>query len=259
MDIPIKMIDLATAICWAFLIMFFVSAVYSIKDLKLDFGNLQTGITPDGKIIFSLPVEIANNGYYNIGLFNLTTRVLDENGSTITEGSTLIQSLRIGEKQSILHNMTFDANRLLMQTQEYLFNDTQLNTIESVSMKLGEVIPVHASYNLSIPWGAPLHDFKLGEPQYSVLNYTHMQIAFRLSFDNHAFFDVAGEAQIRMYNSTGQPIGSGQTEVKASQQSQYKNYIALQAAVSSITQTGRFEIEFQTSLFSLGPLVIPYG
>jgi hypothetical protein len=258
MDIPIKMIDFATATCWVFLIMFCVSAVYSVKDLGLSIGNPQTGITSDSKILFSFPVEIANNGFYDIGSFNFTTEVLSESGSTITEGSTLIPTIGKGVKLSILHNMTLDINRLLQSDQECLFNDTQLDTVESVGMKIGAIIPVQASGNFSISWGAPFHDFKLGNRQYSELNYTHTQVIVPMGFDNHAFFDVTGEILLQMYDNTGQLIGHGQTLIEAEQHSHYEGHIEL-AVATSITRTGRFELEFQTPLFSSTSKVIPYG
>lgn len=253
------MLDRATAVCWVLLIVFSVSAVYSIKDVEFNFGEPQTAATSDGRILFSLPINIANEGYYDVGLFNVTTRVLDQNGFTVTEGSTFISTIRRGEKLSILHNMTLDVNRLLQFSQKYLFNDTQLSATESVSMKLAELIPVQASRNFTIPWGAPLYNFRLGEPQYNMFNLTHTQVSVPLSFDNHALVDVNGEAQTRMFNSANQLIGFGRTETKAAQNSLYDGQIVIYAATSSITRAGRFELEFQTQLFSYGPVVIPYG
>jgi hypothetical protein len=259
MNASIRMVDFAIAVCWVILIAFSASAVYSVKDLGLDFGEAKIGFTPDGKILYSLQVEIANRGYYNIGLFNITTEVLDENGSIMTEGSTVVPVIPKGEKLSIFHNLTFDPHRLLGLNQERLVNDTWLDAIEVVSMKLAEIIPVQASLNSSIPWGAPLHGFKLGEPRYAVLNYTCTQVSVPISFDNHAFFDVVGETEIRMYSSTNQLMGVGRTKIEAAQHSHYDGLVELGVGVSTMTQTGRFELEFQTSLFSFGPLVIAYG
>ena len=259
MDIPIKMIDIVTIISWIFLIIFSVSAVYSIKDLTFDFGVSQLGTTSDGKILFSLPIEIANKGYYNVGLFNVTTIVLAENSSVIAEGSTLIPTIGKGETVTVLHNMTFDVAHLLQFNQSYLFNDTQLNTVESVSMRLGGFIPVQASGNFSIPWGAPLYNFKLGEPQYTVLNFTHMQVTVPMSFDNHATVDITGEAQIRMYNSTNELVGFDRIDIEALQHSHYGGNLRLYAVTSSVTQTGWFELRLQIGLFNYGPVVIPYG
>lgn len=259
MDIPIKMIDIATIVCWIFLIIFSVSAVYSVKDLAFDLGRPQLGTTSDGKILFSLPLEIANKGYYNIGLFNVTTKILAENGSIIAEGSTLIPTIEKGETVTVLHNMTFDVAHLLQFDQSYLFNDTQLNTVESVSMRLGEFIPVQASGNFSIPWGAPLYNFKLGEPQYTVINFTHMQVVVPISFDNHAVVDIAGEAQISMYNGTDELVGFDRIDIEALQHSHYDGNFRLYAVTSSITRTGWFELRLQMGLFNYGPMVILYG
>jgi hypothetical protein len=259
MNIPIRMIDLATAVCWVLLIILSASAVYSVKDVQFGLGELQTGMTPDGKILFSLPINISNEGYYDIGSFNFTTRILDQNDNQITEGSTLISTVRRGEKLSVFHNMTFDLNSLQQFDQKYLFNDTQLNATESVSMKLGEIIPVQASENFTILWGAPLYNFELGQPQYSMLNSTHMRVTVFLGFDNHAPIDIIGQAQICMFNSANQLIGLGKTEIKAAQRSHYDNYVGLYVETASVARTARLELEFKTPLFSYGPVVIPYG
>jgi hypothetical protein len=258
MDVPIKMIDFATAICWVILIVFSASAVYSVKDLEFNSGEPQIGATSDGRILLSLPINISNNGYYDIGLFNFTTSVQDQKGSTIAQGSTLIPTIRRGEKLLFLHNMTIDANSMLQLNQKYLFNDTQLSATESVSMKLGELIPVQASGNFTIPWGAPLYNLKLGEVQYNTFNLTYTRVIVPLSFDNHASIDIKGEAQILLYNGANQPIGLGRTEVEAAQHSHYDGQVELYVATSSITPTERFELEFQTPLFNYGPAVTPY-
>jgi hypothetical protein len=155
--------------------------------------------------------------------------------------------------------MTFAISRLLQLSQTYLFNDTELNTLEFISMKLGQFIPVQVSGNLSIPWGAPLYNFKLGEPRYAQLNLTHMQVTVPISFDNHALIDIAGEVQTTMYNVADQLVGQGQVEIEAAQQSHYEGSVMFCVAVQSATQTGWFELNFHTRLFSYGPMVIPYG
>ena len=253
------MIDFAIAVCWIFLIMFFATAAYSVKYLGLNFGNPQIRRTTDGKTVVSMPVTITNNGYYSIDSFNFTTKVQGNDGSTITEGSTLIPTIGVGKKVSIIDNMTLDLDSLLQSSQELLYNDTQLNIVENVGMIIGEVIPVHASGNATVHWGAPFYNLNLEEPQYSMFNYTEMKVIVPISFDNHASFDVFGEAEIRMYNSTNQLIGFGQSTIDALQQSHYDGRVELDVGISSITQTGRFELDFQTSLFSSGSMVIPYG
>jgi len=148
---------------------------------------------------------------------------------------------------------------LLQLSRTYLFNDTELNTFEFISMKLGQFIPVQVSENFSIPWGAPLCNFKLGEPQYAQLNLTYTQVTVPISFDNHALIDIAGEVQTNLYNVVDQLVGQSQVEIKAAQQSHYDGSVIFYVAVQSATRTGWFELNFHTGLFSYGPMVIPYG
>jgi hypothetical protein len=251
------MISIATTFFWIFLIAFFVSAVYSVKDVRFDFEEPQMDLTSENKIIFSLPITIDNNGYYNIGSFNVTTEISDHKGFIITQGSTFIPVIEKGRRVMATHNVTININDL-QNSQDYLFNDTELKVHETVGMELAEVIPVQASTNRSMPWGAPIYNFTLGEIEYTVLNETHMTATVPISFENHAFFDLTGSIQICMYNSTSVLMDEGQTTIKASQNTQYQGYIELNVPIAGITENGHFEVYFSTPFFNFGPLVIPY-
>ena len=157
------------------------------------------------------------------------------------------------------HNMTIDVNDLLQSSQDYLFNDTELEIHEIVSMKLAEVIPVQASTNLSMPWSAPLYNFKLGEIEYVAHNQTHTRAIISISFENHAFFDLTGSILIRMYNSTNAFLGEGQTAIEAPQNAQYQGHVELNVPIEGISEKGYFEVYFLTPFFNFGPLVVPYG
>jgi len=259
MRIQIRMIGIATTFFWIFLIAFFVSAVYSIKDVHFDFGEPQMSLTADNEIVFSLPVTIANKGFYNIGSFNITTEISDEKGSTITQNSTSISVIRRGEEVNTTHTMTINTTDLFQSAQKYLFNDTELKINEKVSMKIAEMIPVQVSTNLSIAWGAPLYNFTLRETEYAAYNQTHLRAVVPISFENHAFFDVAGTIQIRMYNNADLFVGEGQTVIEVSQYSSYNGYVEFYVLMNKMTYSGRFEVYFLTPFFNYGPLVIPYG
>jgi hypothetical protein len=110
-----------------------------------------------------------------------------------------------------------------------------------------------------VPWGAPLYNFTLGEPEYAAHNLTHFRVVVPINFENHALFDVVGTIQTRMYNSADEVVGNGQTNIEASHNSPYNGYLELYVPITGITESGRFEIYFQTPLFDYGPLVIPYG
>jgi hypothetical protein len=253
------MISIATTFFWTFLIAFFVSAVYSVKDVHFDFGKPQTGLTSDNKVVFSLPVSITNRGFYNIGSFNISTEISDKEDFTITRGSTFIPVINKNDVVTITHNMTIDINDLLQRDKNYLFNDTELKIYEALSMRIADVIPVQASTNFSMPWGAPLYNFTLGKVEYSAHNLTHFRVVVPISFENRACFDLVGNVQIRMYNSTDIIVGEGQTKVEAHHNSPYHEYLELYVLMVGMTESGHFEVYFLTTLFNYGPLVIPYG
>lgn len=259
MRIPIRIIGVVTTFFWVFLIVFFVSAAYSVKDIQFNFGEPQTNVTFDNKILFSLPITVVNKGYYNIGAFNLTTKVSDENGFVIAHHSTFVPIIERGVKITTSHNMTIDVNDLLQSDQEYLFNDTELEIDQIVSMKLAEAISVQASTNLSMPWGAPLYNFTMGEIQYEPYNETHVKAVVSISFENHALFDLTSRIQVCMYNGDNELVGEEQKAIEAPQNSLYESLIELYVSIAEKPENGHIEIYFQTSFFSYGPLVIPYG
>ena len=259
MRVPIKMIGLATTFFWIFLIAILVTAVYSVKDLQFSFGEPQLGTTSDNKLLVSIPITIINNGLYNIDYFNVTTEILDQDGYPITNGSTFIPVIGKGQEVNATHNMTIDVNDLLQRDQNLLFNDTELEINETGSIRIAEIIPVQASTNFSMPWGAPLYNFMLGQYQYTPINSTHVNIMIPISFENHASFDLDGSIRIRMYNSTGGQVGRGRTDIQVMQNSPYSGYISFTVQMTGMTESGRFEVYFRTSFFNYGPIVIPYG
>jgi len=259
MNVPIRMIGIATTIFWVFLIIFSITAAYSVKDLQFGFGEPQMTMTPTNELLFTLPINVYNRGYYNIGRFNVTTEISDTIGNQITRGSSFTPVIRKDERVTILHNVTLDFDDLLQFSQTYLFADSELNIAETVGLSLAEVIPVQASGNFSIPWGAPLYNFRLGEPQYQAFNLTHLRASVSISFENHAMFDIIGTIQVSMYNSSSQRVCSGQTTLNAPQHSTYSSHVELYIKVTSVTPSGRFEVNLQTPFFSYGPWGIPYG
>jgi len=253
------MLSIATTFFWLSLILFFVSAVYSVKDVRLEFGEPQIDTTSEYKILFSLPITVDNKGYYSIGSFNVTTEILDKEGFIITRSSTFISKIEQGKEITTAHNVTIDIEALSQDNQEYIFNDTELEIHEIIGLKLADVIPVQASTNFSIPWGAPLYNFTLGNIEYSAYNRTHIRATVSISFENHAFFDLTGSVQISMYKSPNIFLSQGETTANAPQSAPYRGQIELTVPIAGISESGYFEAYFLTPFFSFGPLVIPYG
>jgi len=259
MRIAIRMIGIATSIFWIFLIIFSVSAMYSMKDIQMDFGEPQTSVTADGEMVLSLPITVINRGLYDLGYFNVSTLVMDQQGSVIARASTFLPVIRKGEAVSTSHDVRLNLTDLLGNYQNFLFNDAELRVSEAVSLRAAQLIPVQASAEHSMPWGAPLYDFALGTPEFSAYNATHSRVTVPLIFENHASFDLAGTVQLRMYNSSNVLTGEEQTAVQAWQHSPYQGDLELYVPFEGVTAGGRFEVSFVTPFFNYGPVVIPYG
>lgn len=264
MNIPIKMIGIATTIFWVFLIAFSVSAAFSAKDIQFNFGDPQTGMTADNELFFSLPITMANRGFYSIGDFNVTSKASDINGNEIARGASFVPIIRPGEEITMFHNITLDIDEILQRDQNYLFNDTDLRIHETVGLSIATIIPVQASGNFTLPWGAPLYNFAFGNATYSPHNATHFRVIVPISFENHAFFDLTGNLRIRMYNDLNVRIGNGRINIDAPQHTGYSGniefYISIANAITPGTNPkGHFDVYLFSPLFDYGPWVIPYG
>jgi hypothetical protein len=262
MKVPIRMTGIATSVLWIFLIIFCVSALYSLKDVQVQFGEPRISLTQDNEMLFSLPIGIFNNGLYNLGRFNVTTVIMGQQDETLARGSTSLPIISKGEAVNITHQMTVNLTSLLSTYQNLLFNDTELQINATASITAAEVIPIQVSSNLSIPWGAPLYDFTLGPPEFTVIGEANSTVSCRvdvpLSFENHAFFDLAGTVRLRIYNGTNVFTSEGEVAIEVGQHSFYHGSLELYLPASFATRNGYFEVYFSTSLFSNGPLVIPY-
>jgi hypothetical protein len=126
-------------------------------------------------------------------------------------------------------------------------------------MVIADLIPIQASTNYSMPWGAPLYNFALGQPQYVAANSTHFLVNLPISFENHAFFDVSGNIKIKMYNNANLLLGEAQISMDVPQQSPYNRFFEFYVPRSGMTDSGCFSVSILTPLFSYENLVISYG
>lgn len=263
MKIPIRMIGIATSIFWIFLIIFSVSALYSMKDIKVEFGELQISLTSGDKVLFSFPIAIVNKGYYNLANLNVSTEILGEENQLIAWGCSFIPIISRGEAVNTTHHTELNLTELLQSYPRFLFNDTELEINRTVSMRAAEVIPIQISSNHSIPWGAPLYNFTLGTPEFSALTFpsstAHYRVTVPMSFENHSFFDLTGTVQVRMYNSTDVLMDEDQVVIESRQSSIYHGNLEFHIPATGLTIRGHFEVFFATPFFNYGPLVVPYG
>jgi len=257
------MIGIATSIFWIFLIIFSVSALYSMKDIRIDLGEPRNSLTPDNRMLFSIPVSIVNKGYYNLDHVNVSTEILDEQNQTIAWGCTFIPVISKGQAVNTIQHTEPNLTTLLQSYPHFLFSDTELRINTTVSMKAAEVIPIQLSSSHSMPWGAPLYNFTLGTPEFAPLiipgSTARYRVTVPMSFENHAFFDLTGTVQVRMYNSTNVLIGEEQDAMEARQDSSYHESLEFYIPATHLTIDGHFEVFFATPFFNYGPLVVPYG
>lgn len=257
MQIPIRVIGIATSVFWAFLIIFSVTAAYSMKDFQFSLGQPQVGETQDDELPFFFPVSIVNKGFYNIANLNISTDVVDKEGERITRGSTFISVIEHGQAVDTNHTLTLNLTDLLHRSRDFLLTDTELTINAMMEMDAAEVVPVQASWNFTMPWGAPLSGFALGSPQFAPYNTTHVTATVRVSFQNHACFDVVGALQLKIYVDNVF-LSQSQTRVEALQSSAYEGSVDLVVPLST-TSAVRFEALLATQFFDYGPLVILYG
>jgi hypothetical protein len=259
MKVSIRMIGLATMFFWVFLIAYCVVAVYSFRDIQFEFGDPQTSMIQDDRMLISLPIIIHNRGYSNLGHLNVTTKIADTKDALITEANSFVPVIRRNEEVIMLHNLTIDIPDMLQNHQDLMFVDTDLKIYQAVGMSIAELVPVEALSNSSMAWGAPLYGFALGTPEYALYNTTHIRVSVPVNFENHAFFDVAGNITVRMFSSDDLIIGQGQTAVYVPQHFTFSGIVDLYIANLIPSRNAYFDVTFQSPLFSYGPWVIPLG
>lgn len=258
MRVPIRIIGIATSALWIFLILFSASAIYSMKDFQVNLGQPQTSTTEDHELLFSFPLSVVNTGLYKITDFNISRNFLDEEGSAVLGVSISIPVIGQGQTINFTQNVKLNATDLLQTHQSLLNNDTDLTTDTRLSMLVAGVIPVQASSNSSMQWGAPLYNLALGTAQLAMFNATYSVATVPLSFENHAFFDVTGDVWLRAYTSANQLIGQGQTSIQVAQHSPYDRNLEVYVPTAA-GPIVRLEVYFVTTFFNYGQEIALHG
>ena len=106
MNVPIRMLGIASTIFWILLAAFLALAAYSVKDLSVDFGEPQFSATLDGEISLGLPLYVDNRGYYSLKEFHLSTVFSDVEGAEISRADTFVPVIPHGENITITHNVS---------------------------------------------------------------------------------------------------------------------------------------------------------
>jgi hypothetical protein len=257
------MITVATWFFWIVLIIFSISAIYSMKNMSVDLGKPETTITPDNELVLTFPIEIVNNGYYNLNDFNVSTEIRDMQNSTIAQGFTFMPVIERAETLNITHQMRINLTDMLQTHQYLIFNDTELQVHATVAMKAAGLISLQVSSNLTIPWGPPLYNLTFGTPKFTLQispNSTRFyRVAIPTAFENHASFDLNGTIQLGIYNDRNVLTWTAKIVLNAPRQSTYSADLNFDVPGPDVSTNGRFEAFFETSFLNYGPVVIPYG
>jgi len=259
MRYAVRALGWATKIFWIFIIAFLATSVYSAMNVKMGFGEPQLFLS-SGFVVISVPLSVNNSGLYDLSELNVTVDVMDYNGSLVLTSTTFVPLIPRGSSVETAHNASMSLDDILSKAQIYLFNDTIFNVGMSMKLKFAHAIPLQISMNKTIPWGAPLYDFSVGQISYDYHNITHQRVTIPLSFENHSpYFGVDGTMRVEMYNDRSEVIASGTSSLNVPSHSKYEDQVELIVDVLKLTPSGEMHFYFETSLLSFGPLVMPYG
>ena len=211
-------------------------------------------------MIISVPLFVNNTGLYDLSELNMTVIVTDCNKSLVSTSTTFVPSIPRGSSNETAHNVSMSLDDITSTLLNYLFNDTVFNVDMSLKLNFARAIPFQVSTNMTMPWGAPLYNFSIGQIYYNFLNFTHQEAIIPISFENHSpYFGVDGFMRVEIYNDNGELLGSSVSDLNVPSHSGYDGQVETIVDVSKVTGSGEVHFYFETSAFSIGPLVMPYG
>ena len=249
----IRALSIAIIILWILLIAFAITAVYSVMNLGIDFGETQFFPSNEG-VVLSLPFFINNRGYYDISELNVTTRVTDYNGTLLALSETFVPLVASGSNIETAHNISIDLSDMFMEYTELLFNDSSFELNAFIALNFAYAIPVQISMNMTIPWGAPFSNLSIGEPLVLPDNSTHSTVVIPVSFENHSYFDIVGTMQLEVYNDMDELVTSGQTSLDVPSSYGYVGQVEMYLSIddlSKLTESGKVHLVFESPMFTV--------
>ena len=258
MKYVLRALKWATIILWICFISLISTIVYSAANVRVKIEEAKT-FTEDNKLILAIPFTIINNGLHDISNLNFTTLITDKENQLLAKSVDLIDIIPKNEKTTIWHNISLNIQEII-NDQNYIFEDSNFTLLNNVSLNFAGVVPFTASNNLTMPWGAPLYNFTVGEPNFQVVNTTTSIASFNVSFENHSpYINLEGSLKIEIFNENEEPLGMTYETISVPSNSFYEKTLSVYVETQKITSSGHINLTFETSTFSFGPLVIPYG
>jgi hypothetical protein len=255
----VRALGWSTKILWILIVFFAATSVYSALNIRMGFGQPQVFVS-SGFMIMSIPLFVNNTGLYDLSELNMTVAVMDYNGSLVSTSTTFVPSIPRGNSIQTAHNISMSLNDITSELLNCLFNDTIFNVDMSLKLKFARAIPFQISTNMTLPWGAPLYNFSIGQISYNYINLTYQEAIIPISFENHSpYFGVDGFMQVEIYNDNDELLGFSASDLNVPSHSSYDDQVEIVVDISKITGSGEVHFYFETSVFSFGPVVMPYG
>jgi len=247
----IKALSLATKILWILVIIFSITAVYSVANLRIGFGEQKTSFSGDS-ITLSTPLFINNTGFYEIADMNITIQIRDRDNKTVSTSTTIVPSISPNINIQKTHNITLNLKNLTRELPYLTFSDSIFDIRTFVALRFANVIPVQMSMNTTMPWGAPLYNFFIGEIS---LDYAKKRLIVPLSFENRAFFGIDGIMRLEVFNSENGCVNSVEVAIEVHAGSGFEDFVEVNVDPSKLTHENQVRIFIETSMLNVGPIV----
>lgn len=258
MKIALRALSTATTIFWIIILAFAITLVYSAMNIRMKIGEPQINVADD-ILTISIPLHINNTGFYDITALNVTTKLTDENASSLAWASTTVDFIPYGTGTTVFHNITLNINDMIAKSQNLLFNDTLLNFTQIFKLTLAHTVPIQLSTNQTLEWGAPLYNFNVTKPIFQPSTTPTPKAIVTVSFENHSpYFNINGTMHIQIFNEQKQLVGNATKTLNVASHSLFQDQIELTVDAAKFTEKGEIWVYFETSTFSFGPLVIPF-
>ncbi|MCW4016662.1 MAG: hypothetical protein NWF06_09860 [Candidatus Bathyarchaeota archaeon] len=254
MNIAIRMLKVSTFILWAVIIFFSVTSVYSVMNLGVNVGEVQMHPSSNG-VTLALPFSIDNSGYYEIADLNLTTRATDPSGTVLDLTETFVSSIPQGTIINASHKIEIGLDDIMaLDYTSLLLEDSEFNVEIFAALNFARAVPVQLSTSTTIPWGAPLANFFVGD--ISVDNIANGEASMRLSFENHAILDLEGTLKLEVYaaGSSQDLVASSVTgiSVRSGQSFDQRIYVNVNPQDAlKLTSGARVHVVFETPMFTV--------
>ena len=258
MNVPLRALSWAIRFFWLITLAFAVTCVYSATLINVDFGE-PTQTFDEAGFRVTFPITLDNRGYYSIANLNLTTAIVDNENGSVSAATSHVPGIPPQSETTILHNVSLDISNILTRA-DYLFNDSDLTLHTSISLSYANLIPFGLEANMPIPWGAPLSNFAVGTPEYSVYDAVSLRANLPISFENHSpYLSVTGTVYVEIFNSRNQLLGEDAVFIDVPSNTAYNGEFETLVNAAAITHGGEVHVYFETEMFDYGPVVISYG